>query len=183
VALRRVKNPPQERIGRLDGGGRRHLRDLPNTGAEQLVEHVLGTGHRHGAVAQQAVGAARDVGGDVSGHRRHRAAELAREIARDQAAAGIGGLHDDRDAGKPRHDPVAGGKAPPEGLGARRQLGQDQTVLAHLPVQCAVTARIGDVRPTGQHRHRHPTAGQAAPVRGGVDAQGKPADDRHASRS
>ena len=183
VPLGRAEHAPQQRIRRLGWRRRRRRRHLARSDAEQLVEHVLGSRDRHRAVAQQPVRAARHPRGHVPRHGGDRPAEVAREVARDQAAARIGGLDHDRHARQPGHDPVAGREAPPERARARRQLGEHDAVPAHLAGagRGAAAGRRTSGPQASTATGRPPPARQPRCAAASIPSA-KPADDRHPGR-
>ena len=150
-------------------------------GAEHRVEHVLGVADEAGAAGEQVVGAGRGARGDRAGDGAEVAAEVRGEVGGDQRAGARGRLDHDRHPGQRRHDPVAGGEGPAPGGGARRQLGEDQALLADPPPERAVGGRVGDVGAAAEHGDRAAGVERAA-VGAGVDAEGEAADDDHPGR-
>jgi hypothetical protein len=161
----------------------RGVSDLTRSDAEQLVEHVPGPADWRGAVPEQVVRAARQARRDPSRHRGNAAPEVLGELGRDQAAAGIGGLHDERHPRKPGHDPIPRRKAPAIRLGARRELRQDEARLADSLVEVPVPAWIDHVRARGDHRDGDAARIQAASMGRAIYSESKAADDGDARRA
>ena len=112
---------------------------------------------------------------DLSRNREHVSPLLQCEVGRDQRAAPLARLDDDRRLAEPGDDPVPRGKSPRRRLDAGLVLGDDQAALADPSSELGVGGRVVAVDPTSEHRDRHAGLERAA-MRLAVDSSSHSAD-------
>ena len=117
-------------------------------------QHVVGTRHRSGAVAQQLVRAGRRPVADGAGHGHDVDGSLDRRLRRDQRAAALAALDDDQDLAQRGDDAVAQREAERLGRRARWPLGEQHAPRAHLGPQRSMHAGVGVVRAVADHGDR-----------------------------
>ena len=165
-----------ERHGR-DGAARARARGSHGRLDPDRLEHVGGARDGNGAEAEQRVRPVRERRGDLARHGEHLAALVEREVGRDQRAAALARLDDDRRAREAGDDPVSGRKPPRRRLDTRRVLGHDQPALGDLGREARVRARVVAVDAAAEHGDVVPPALERPTMRRAVDAAREARDD------
>ena len=133
--------------------------------------------HRRRTEPEQRVRPGGQRARDLSRHCEHVAALLEREVGRDERAAPLARLDDDRRRAETGDDPVARREAPRRRLDARLVLGDDEARLADPARQLGVRRRVVAVDPAAEHGDRRAAAVERAAMRLAVDAPRHPAHD------
>ena len=141
--------------------------------------HVSGVAPSRSSAFEPADSAARD----LARHGEHLPPLLEREVGRDQRAAPLARLDDDRRRTEAGDDPVARRKAPRRRLDARART-RRRPAPRRRPARASsrVRGRIVAVDAAAEHGDGHPARLERAAVRLAVDAAGEAADDDEARR-